>query len=104
VKALTGSGRFQAYCARTRRTSHPLHRNEHGESFREAATISTILFSGLPLIRITRFMSTRYLTNGSSAEGRLLVVAHADAIDDDRIRIINARRVTSAERRTYEEG
>jgi len=45
-----------------------------------------------------------YLTTGISAEGRLLIVAHADASDDDRIRIINARRVTSAQRRTYEEG
>jgi uncharacterized protein len=42
----------------------------------------------------------RFLTTGMSTQRRLLIVAHTDR--DDRIRIINARPVTSAERRTYE--
>ena len=45
----------------------------------------------------------RYLTTGLSEQGRILIVAHTED-DDDRVRIINAREVTNAERQTYEEG
>ena len=42
----------------------------------------------------------RYITIGKSLEGRLLIVAHTDR--GDRIRIISARELTSAERKAYE--
>jgi hypothetical protein len=44
----------------------------------------------------------RFLTTGVSTRQRLLIVAHTDR--DDRIRLISARGVTAAERRTYEQG
>ena len=44
----------------------------------------------------------RYLTTGWSKGNRVLIVSHTE--DDDRIRIINARPVTTAERKVYEEG
>jgi len=42
----------------------------------------------------------RYITIGKSLEGRLLIVAHTDR--GDRIRIISARELKSAERKAYE--
>ena len=42
----------------------------------------------------------RFLTTGVSIQQRVLIVAHTDR--NDRIRIISARLVTAAERRTYE--
>ncbi len=42
----------------------------------------------------------RYLLIGLSQTGKLVVVSHTDK--DDRIRLINARLATRAERKTYE--
>ncbi len=42
----------------------------------------------------------RYITIGSSSAGRLLMVAHTDR--GNRIRIISARELTSAERGAYD--
>src|SRR5690349_1345743 len=44
----------------------------------------------------------RYLIMGQSTAGRLLIVSYTEK--DDVVRLINAREVTSAERRAYEEG
>jgi uncharacterized DUF497 family protein len=44
----------------------------------------------------------RFLTTGLSSQQRFIIVAHTDR--GDRIRIISAREVTAAERRTYEKG
>ena len=44
----------------------------------------------------------RYLTMGQSADGRLLIVSHADR--GENIRIISAREASRAERRDYEDG
>ena len=44
----------------------------------------------------------RLLTTGLSSQQRLIIVAHTDR--DGRIRLINGREVTAAERRTYEQG
>jgi uncharacterized DUF497 family protein len=44
----------------------------------------------------------RFLTTGSSTSQRIIIVAHTDR--EGRVRIISAREVTAAERRTYEEG
>jgi uncharacterized DUF497 family protein len=74
---------------------------KHGVSFQEAATVF-----GDPLA-VTYFdpdhstEEDRYLTFGSSVEGKLLVVSHTDR--EDRTRIISARRATRNERKAYEE-
>lgn len=44
----------------------------------------------------------RYLTTGRSKQDRILIVSHTED-DDDRIRIISARPVTTTERKVYEE-
>ena len=44
----------------------------------------------------------RYVTFGMSSQGRLLVIAHADA--GETIRIISARVASKGERKLYEEG
>ena len=46
---------------------------------------------------------SRYLTTGVSTSTRLSIVVHTED-DDDRIRIINARPTTNAERHIHEEG
>ena len=73
---------------------------KHGVAFREAATVLQN-----PLA-ITIFdpdhsdQEYRFITLGFSAAGRLLMIAHTER--GERIRIINARRLTRAERETYE--
>ncbi len=44
----------------------------------------------------------RYITMGTSLEGRLLVISHTDR--DNRVRIISAREASRRERRDYEDG
>jgi len=44
----------------------------------------------------------RFITMGSSLEGRLLVISHTDR--DNRVRIISAREASRRERRDYEDG
>lgn len=44
----------------------------------------------------------RFITVGMSDRNRLLIMAHT--IEDDKIRIITARRPTRSERKNYEEG
>ena len=44
----------------------------------------------------------RFITIGTSEQNRLLIVVHT--LDDDRIRIISARKPTRRERLDYEEG
>jgi len=74
---------------------------QHRVSFLEAVTV----FSD-PL-GITIFdpehshEEDRYITIGASASGRILMVAHTDRAE--RIRIINARKLTRSERRAYED-
>lgn len=76
---------------------------KHGVSFVEATTV----FDDPLALTISdpdhSFGENRYLTTGYSATGSLLIVSHTEE-DDDRVRIINARPVTNAERRVYEEG
>jgi uncharacterized protein len=75
---------------------------KHGVSFEEAATIF-----GDPL-SLTVYdpdhsqHEDRYLTMGTSIDGRLLIVSHTDR--DERIRIISARAATKRERKAYENG
>ncbi len=74
------------------KTNHRKHR----VSFEELPQFSAI--------RLQRFMKIpaegRYLLIGTSASRRLLIVAFAER--RDRIRVINARRVTKREREMYE--
>jgi uncharacterized DUF497 family protein len=77
------------------------NQRKHGVSFSEA---STVFGDPLALTVDDPDHSTeeaRFLTTGMSSEGWLIIVAHTDR--EDRIRIINARRVTAAEQRAYEE-
>ena len=74
---------------------------KHGVAFSEATTAF-----GDPLsITIPdpehSFGEARFILMGLSYQGRLVVVAHADA--DDSIRIISARLATRAERKFYEQ-
>jgi uncharacterized DUF497 family protein len=75
---------------------------KHGVSFAEAMTVF-----GDPL-SLTGFDPThshaeeRFVTMGTSAAGRLLVVVHADR--DEEVRIISARVATRRERKDYEDG
>ncbi len=77
------------------------NQSKHGISFEEAATVF-----GDPRA-ITYFdpnhseQEDRFLTFGHSSAGRLQVVSHTDR--DQRIRIINARKLTRRERNQYEE-
>lgn len=48
------------------------------------------------------FDERRYITIGVSEQNRLLIVAHT--FDNDKIRIITARKPTRREKRNYEEG
>ena len=74
---------------------------KHSIVFREAATVLR------DPLGITIFdpdhsdEENRFITFGFSTAGRLLMVAHTER--GERIRIINARRLTRAEREAYEE-
>ena len=46
-------------------------------------------------------VENRYLTIGLSIAGRILIIAHSER--NNRIRIISARKLTSPEKRHYEE-
>lgn len=78
------------------------NQEKHGVSFPEAATIFDDPLQWTISDPDHSIGEYRYLTTGMSEHGQLLIVAHTE--DDDRIRIINARAVTRAERRVYEEG
>ncbi len=73
---------------------------KHRVDFAEAASI----FGDSLSITISDPMHSideeRFVTMGTSAEGRLLVVVHTDRIDT--IRIISARKATKRERTVYE--
>jgi hypothetical protein len=78
------------------------NQRKHGTSFEEASTVF-----GDPLAWTIHdpdhsAEEARFLTTGLSSQQRLIIVSHTDR--EDRIRIINAREVTAAERRTYEKG
>ena len=75
---------------------------KHGVSFDEARTV----FGDPWAVTIDdpdhSYDEPRFLTTGLSARQRLIIVAHVDR--GGRVRIINAREATSAERRQYESG
>jgi hypothetical protein len=75
---------------------------KHGVSFNEAASVL-----GDPL-SVTFFDpdhsddEDRFITLGTSRDGRLIILSHTDR--GDSVRIISAREATRRERRLYEEG
>ena len=75
---------------------------KHGVSFVEASSVF-----GDPLaITVDDLLHSddeeRYITVGTSDDGRLLIVSHT--LRDAVIRIISARRTTRRERKDYEDG
>ncbi len=75
--------------------------HKHGVSFEEAATVfddPLATYYEDPDHSITE---RRCLTIGKSANGRLIHIAFADRAE--RIRIVQARKLTKNERRQYEE-
>jgi uncharacterized DUF497 family protein len=77
------------------------NRRKHKLGFREGATIfGDPLATTFPDIEHSA-VEQRFLTIGTSASGRLLVVAHTER--GEAIRIISARPATLGERRFYEE-
>ncbi|MEK6405633.1 MAG: BrnT family toxin [Acidobacteriota bacterium] len=74
---------------------------KHRVSFEEAASVFNDIHAAVYEDPDHSKAEKRYLTVGSSAQGRLLIVAYAHR--GERIRIINARKVTRRERELYEE-
>jgi uncharacterized DUF497 family protein len=78
-----------------------LNLKRHGVAFKEAATVFR------DPLGITIFdpdhseEEDRFITVGFSGSGRLLMVGHTDR--GERVRIINARQLSRAERDAYEE-
>lgn len=77
------------------------NRSRHGVTFHEAATVFGDPLALTVLDPDHSREENRHITFGYSQERRLLVVAHTDR--EERTRIISARKVTSSERRIYEE-
>jgi uncharacterized protein len=73
---------------------------KHNVSLQEASTVFKDALATIYQDPDHSVTERRYLTIGTSAKGRLLHIAFADR--GERIRIINARPVTSKERELYE--
>jgi uncharacterized DUF497 family protein len=73
---------------------------KHRVSFEEAASVFSDLLATVYEDPDHSAREKRYLTVGTSSRGRLLHIAYSDR--GERIRIINARKVTSKERELYE--
>jgi hypothetical protein len=73
---------------------------KHGVSFHDAATVLRDHLGVTIYDPDHSEEEDRYITIGTSGSGRHLMVAHTDR--GDRIRIINARELTRAEREAYE--
>jgi hypothetical protein len=74
----------------------------HKVSFREATTVFTDLLALTFDDPDHSLNEKRFITIGTSSKGRVVFLAHADR-DDDRIRIISARRTTKSEAHAYQE-
>ena len=78
------------------------NKDKHGVSFTEAETVfaDPLALTGYDPDHSNE--EDRYITMGTSLEGRLLVISHTDR--NDRVRIISAREASRRERRDYEDG
>ena len=75
---------------------------KHGVEFSEAMTVFADPLSLAGYDPMHSVEEDRYLTMGTSAAGRLLVVSHTDR--GDVLRVISARSATKRERKDYEDG
>ena len=76
---------------------------KHGVSFSEASTVfADVVGWTYPDSQHSNF-EERWLTLGMSEKGRILVVAHTVAEEEQLLRIISAREATRKERQYYEE-
>ena len=75
---------------------------KHGVSFPEATTVFGDVLSVTAYDPRHADVEDRFLTMGTSVEGRLILVSHTDR--GESIRIISARKATSRERKAYEDG
>ena len=75
---------------------------KHGVTFLEAATAFEDPLATMMRDPDRSIDEDRFLLQGVSYQGRLLVVAFAE--EDDGIRLISARPATGRERRRHEEG
>ena len=75
---------------------------KHGVSFAEAVTVFADPLSLTGYDPGHSDDEDRYITMGTSLEGRLLVVSHTDR--EDKVRLISAREASRRERRDYEDG
>lgn len=82
---------------------HKNRRNleKHGVDFEEAQTVFDDAFAVILEDRFHSVLESRQIIVGQSSNNRLLYVAFLDKKAS--IRIISARRLTSAERRRYEQ-
>ncbi len=76
--------------------------SKHEVAFEEAATVFGDSLSLTAYDPSHSQDEDRYITMGTSADGRLLIISHTDR--DERIRIISARKATGRERKAYENG
>jgi uncharacterized protein len=74
---------------------------KHGVSFEEAATVFGDPLSDTYNDPDHSWQERRFIIIGTSAQGRLLFVAHTD--DGEIVRLISAREATRKERKFYEE-
>lgn len=74
---------------------------KHGVSFEEASTVFGDPFALTINDPDHSWEQQRFLTTGYTSGQRLVIVSHVDR--EERIRLISARGVTTAERRNYEE-
>ena len=75
---------------------------KHGVSFEETQTVFDDIFAAIIEDCFHSFPEQREIIVGQSSENRLLYVVFVEK--KDCIRIISARKLTSAERRRYEQG
>ena len=75
---------------------------KHGVSFPEAQTVFADPSALTGYDPDHSDEEDRYITMGTSLEGRLLVRSHTDR--DNRVRIISAREASRRERKDYEDG
>jgi uncharacterized DUF497 family protein len=78
------------------------NKRKHGITFEEASTIFGDPLSITIHDPAHSIGEDRFITVGTSANGRLIVVVHTER--DDIIRIISARNATRNEKRQYEQG
>ena len=79
-----------------------VNKRKHGITFEEASTVFGDPLSMTIPDPAHSIGEDRFITIGTSANGKLIVVVHTDR--DDIIRIISARGATRSERRQYEQG